>query len=144
MPGAKWRLIAACWLHCRDRFQESFRKASIPTFYFSSWHVWFWLGGGQPRDDLLATEHVFCCEFPLYRAVLREHNAEALSAALFLAKFVVPLAGRMGMESCVILPQDTQVIKNLERKASSASSPIDEQFIEVGPQCFRVRPLSRD
>jgi hypothetical protein len=74
-----------------------------------------------------------------------ENTTQRLSVPhLFLAKFVVPLAGRMGMESCVILPQDTQVIKNLERKASSASSPIDEQFIEVGPQCFRVRPLSRD
>jgi hypothetical protein len=70
-----------------------------------------------------------------------ENTTQRLSVPhLFLAKFVVPLAGRMGMESCVILPQDTQVIKNLERKASSASSPIDEQFIEVGTQGFDVRP----
>ena len=59
-----------------------------------------------------------------------ENTTQRLSVPhLFLAKFVVPLAGRMGMESCVMFPQDTQVIKNLERKASSASSPIDEQFI---------------
>ena len=73
-----------------------------------------------------------------------KNNAKAFSAALFLATFVIPLAHRIGVESCLILPQDTQVIKNVWRKASSASSAIDEQFIEIGLQCFRVRPHSRD
>ena len=41
-------------------------------------------------------------------------------------------------------PQDTQVIKNVAWKAFSASSPINKQLIEIGPQSFCVRPHCRD
>ena len=43
-----------------------------------------------------------------------------------------------------MIPQDAQFIEDVGRKASSASSPVGEQFIEVGPQRFRVRPHGSD
>jgi hypothetical protein len=70
----------------------------------------------------------------------RKDNAD-FSAALFPGTHLIPFAPQT---ACVIIPQAAQVIKNVRRKASSASSAIDEQFIEVGSQTFRVLPHSRD
>jgi hypothetical protein len=54
---------------------------------------------------------------------------------------LIPFAPHTG---CVIIAQGAQVIENSPWKASSAEAAIDEQFIEVGPQAFRVPPHSRD
>ena len=43
-----------------------------------------------------------------------------------------------------IVPQHTQVITNVARKAFSALSPINKQFIEIGTQGARVRPHCGD
>jgi hypothetical protein len=69
------------------------------------------------------------------------HDTEAFSAALFVGTFLIPLSHRTGG---VRIPQDAQLIENVRRKASSAASATDEQFIEVDPQTFRVRPHGRD
>jgi hypothetical protein len=76
-----------------------------------------------------------------YATCIKDTAQKAFSAALFLGIFVIQLVEHRG---CQIIPQHAQVIENVRRKASSASSAVDEQSIEVGPQTFRILPHSRE
>ena len=69
------------------------------------------------------------------------HGTKAFSAALFRGIFVIRIVEHRG---CQIIPQHAQVIENVRRKASSASSAVDEQSIEVGLQTFRILPHRRE
>ena len=44
----------------------------------------------------------------------------------------------------MIVPQNAQISEDIAWKAFSASSPVDEQLIEVDFQCIRVRPHGHD
>src|SRR5260221_12300235 len=83
------------------------------------------------------------CE-PYTASAYRRRSYKAAGAALCPATFVIVFADRIGGTSCAIVPQHTQVIANVARKAFSALSPINKQFIEIGTQGARVHPHCGD
>ena len=66
---------------------------------------------------------------------------KSLSAPHYLPRpFVIRIVERGGRQ---VMPEHAQVVENVRRKAFSASSAVDQQSVEIGPQTFRILPHGR-